>query len=97
MRKGTIYLARLFVLRTWTPRRPLDDLVTFSAGQTMSSTANRELLTTSEAGFGSFVYFCRDVPSYTWCNLFYKQVSSVYLTISYSMLINSVIILTSCP
>ena len=76
---------QVFVLRTWTwttsLRRRLDELVTLSAGQTMNSTANGGLLSLSEAGFGSFVYFCRDVPSYTWCNLFYKQASSVYLMI----------------
>ncbi|KAG8826511.1 hypothetical protein FRC19_008763 [Serendipita sp. 401] len=26
------------------------------------------------SGFGSFVYLCRDVPSYPWCNLFYRQI-----------------------
>lgn len=86
-------LAGLFVLRTWTTSttslRPYP-------GQTMS-TANRTLLTTSEAGFGSFVYFCRDVPSYTWCNFFYGQVTSIYPMISHRMLSKSVIILISCP
>lgn len=61
----------------------------------MNSTANGGLLSVSEAGFGSFVYFCRGVPSYTWCNLFYKQVSSVHPTIRYRILNGPIAILTS--
>lgn len=71
------------------------DLVTLNAGQTMSTT-NREPLTLAEAGFGSFVYFCRDVPSYSWCNFFYSQVISIYPMISPRMLSKSVITLISC-
>lgn len=42
----------------------------------MSRNANATLSTMGEAGFGSFVHHCRDVPSVPWCNLFYKQLSS---------------------
>ncbi|KIM31365.1 hypothetical protein M408DRAFT_258253 [Serendipita vermifera MAFF 305830] len=28
------------------------------------------------SGFGSFVYMCHNVPSYPWCNLFYRQLQS---------------------
>lgn len=28
------------------------------------------------SGFGSFVYMCHNVPSYPWCNLFYRQLQN---------------------
>lgn len=43
---------------------------------------NSTLATVQEAGFGSFVYFCRDVTSYPFCNLFYKQLSKTNFTLT---------------
>ena len=34
------------------------------------------------ARFGDFAPLCRQVPSYTWCNLFFRQVSSTGLVVS---------------
>jgi len=35
------------------------------------------LATVQQGGFGSFVYMCRDMTSYPFCNLFYEQLSRV--------------------
>jgi hypothetical protein len=40
-----------------------------------SNTTTSELASIQSAGFGSFVFFCKDVPSVPWCNLFYRQLS----------------------
>ncbi|CAG8736880.1 4776_t:CDS:2, partial [Acaulospora colombiana] len=44
-----------------------------SSDHSTTMAQNSTLATVQEAGFGSFVYFCRDVTSYPFCNLFYKQ------------------------
>jgi len=40
-----------------------------------------ELASIQDAGFGSFVFFCKDVPSVPWCNLFYRQLSNTNFTL----------------
>jgi len=46
-----------------------------------ANTTTSELASIQDAGFGSFVFFCKDVPSVPWCNLFYRQLSNTNFTL----------------
>ncbi|KAG8759106.1 hypothetical protein FRC14_006657 [Serendipita sp. 396] len=43
--------------------------------------SNSTLASTQNAGFGSFVYLCRDTASYPFCNLFWRQLSKTNFTL----------------
>lgn len=43
--------------------------------------ANNTSPTVQRAGFGSFVYMCREIGSYPFCNLFWQQVSNANFTL----------------
>ncbi|KAG8812755.1 hypothetical protein FRC17_001839 [Serendipita sp. 399] len=42
---------------------------------------NSTLSTVQDAGFGSFVYMCRDTSSYPFCNLFWRQLAKANFTL----------------